>query len=82
MVKECSSERYFERLYVLPPAVWIGKGFLVEEPIDRRECQVTGMGSTNLCRFLLRQSEILRRRYHDDAGISRLRPFGAALKFR
>ena len=43
MVKECSSERYFERLYVLPPAVWIGKGFLVGEPIDHRKCQVTGM---------------------------------------
>ena len=43
MVKECSSERYFERLSVLPPAVWIGKGFLVGEPIDHRKCQVTGM---------------------------------------
>ena len=43
MVKECSSERYFERLYVLPPALWIGKGFLVGEPINHRKCQVTGM---------------------------------------
>jgi hypothetical protein len=41
MVKECSSERYFERLYVLPPAVWLGKGFLVGEPHDHRRCKIT-----------------------------------------
>lgn len=43
MIKECSSDRYFERLSAHRPAVWIGKGFLVGEPIDHRKCQVTGI---------------------------------------
>jgi hypothetical protein len=41
-IKECSEERYDEMLGVLPPTVWVGKGFLVGEPHDHRKCKITG----------------------------------------
>jgi hypothetical protein len=40
-MKECSEERYDEMLGVLPPALWLSKGFLVGEPFDHRTCKVT-----------------------------------------
>jgi hypothetical protein len=40
-MKECSEERYDEMLGVLPPALWLAKGFLVGEPFDHRTCRVT-----------------------------------------
>jgi hypothetical protein len=42
MFKECTAERYEEMLGVLPPALWLAKGFLVGEPFDHRRCKVTG----------------------------------------
>ncbi len=42
MWRECSEERYDEMLGVLPPALWIAKGFLVGEPMTHRRCTVTG----------------------------------------
>jgi hypothetical protein len=41
-IKECSEERYDEMLGILPPTVWVGKGFLVGEPHDHRKCKITG----------------------------------------
>jgi hypothetical protein len=41
-IKECSEERYDEMLGVLPPALWLGYGFLVGEPSSHRKCKVTG----------------------------------------
>jgi hypothetical protein len=41
-IKDCSEERYDEILGVLPPTVWVGKGFLVGEPHDHRKCTITG----------------------------------------
>ena len=41
MIKECSAERYDEMLGVLPPALWLGKGFLVGEPSTHRRCTIT-----------------------------------------
>lgn len=41
-IKECSEERYDTMLGILPPHLWIGKGFLVGEPHDHRECKITG----------------------------------------
>jgi hypothetical protein len=40
-MKECTAERYDEMLGVLPPALWLSKGFLVGEPFDHRRCKVT-----------------------------------------
>lgn len=40
--KECTEGRWHEMLGVLPPALWIAKGFLVGEPFDHRTCKVTG----------------------------------------
>jgi hypothetical protein len=39
--KEVSEKRYDEMLGVLPPALWLGKGFLVGEPHDHRRCRVS-----------------------------------------
>ncbi len=40
--KSVTEERFMEMLEVLPPAVWIPKGFLVGEPYDHRPCKVSG----------------------------------------
>ena len=40
-MRECSEERYDEMLGILPPALMLGKGFLVGEPFDHRTCKVT-----------------------------------------
>jgi hypothetical protein len=42
-IKECTEERYDHMLGILPPALWLGKGFLVGEPSTHRKCKVTGM---------------------------------------
>jgi hypothetical protein len=60
-IKECSEERYDEMLGILPPTVWVGKGFLVGEPHDHRACKITG-NSANVCCLLRR----LRRYYEGD----------------
>jgi hypothetical protein len=41
MIKECSEARYDEMLGILPPALRLGKGFLVGEPHDHRRCKIT-----------------------------------------
>jgi hypothetical protein len=41
MWKEVSEERYDEALGVLPPAMWVSKGFLLGEPHDHRLCRIT-----------------------------------------
>jgi hypothetical protein len=41
VIKECTEERYDEMLGILPPALMLGKGFLVGEPFDHRTCSVT-----------------------------------------
>jgi hypothetical protein len=40
-MQECSEERYDEMLEILPPALMLGKGFLVGEPFDHRICNIT-----------------------------------------
>jgi hypothetical protein len=40
-IKECTPERYNQMLEVLPPEVWLGKGFLVGEPTTHRRCKIT-----------------------------------------
>jgi hypothetical protein len=40
--KEVDETRYNEMLEILPPAVWIPKGFLVGEPWNHRICKVSG----------------------------------------
>jgi len=42
-MKECSEERYDEMLGILPPAVMLGKGFLVGGSFDHRTCSVTNV---------------------------------------
>jgi hypothetical protein len=44
--KEVSAERYDEMLGVLPPAMWLGKGFLVGEAWTHKRCTVTGRDNT------------------------------------
>lgn len=43
MWKEIDETRYDEMLGVLPPALMLGKGFLVGEPFDHRICAITGV---------------------------------------
>jgi hypothetical protein len=40
-MQECTEERFDEMLEILPPALWLAKGFLVGEPFDHRSCSVT-----------------------------------------
>lgn len=42
MWKECTRDRYGEALSMLPPVLWISKGFLFGEAFDHRLCKVTG----------------------------------------
>jgi hypothetical protein len=41
-IKECSEERSDRTSGILPPTVWVGKGFLVGESHDHRKCKITG----------------------------------------
>jgi hypothetical protein len=50
--KEVDERRYDEMLGVLPPALWIDKGFLVGEPFDHRRCKVTGRLAASFTAFI------------------------------
>ena len=50
-MQECSEERYDEMLGVLPPALWLSKGFLVGEPFDHRTCKVTNIVRASYAAF-------------------------------
>ena len=50
--KRCTEERYNEMLGVLPPALWIAKGFLVGEPTTHRLCNVTGAVTATYAAFI------------------------------
>ena len=52
MFKECTEERWDEMLGVLPPALWIAKGFLVGEPFDHRTCKITGVVRATYTAFI------------------------------
>jgi hypothetical protein len=52
MFKECTEERYDEMLGVLPPALWIAKGFLVGEPFDHRTCKISGAVRATYAAFI------------------------------
>lgn len=49
---EVSGERYDEMLGMLPPAIYLTKGFLVGEPFDHRKCEVTGDVRPSFAAFL------------------------------
>ena len=50
--KEVDEARYDEMLGVLPPALWIDKGFLVGEPFDHRRCKATGRLAASFAAFI------------------------------
>jgi hypothetical protein len=50
--KEVDKARYDEMLGVLPPALWVDKGFLVGEPFDHRRCKVTGRLTASYAAFI------------------------------
>jgi hypothetical protein len=50
--KEIDEARYDEMLGVLPPALWIDKGFLVGEPFDHRRCKATGRFTASFAAFI------------------------------
>ena len=50
--KEVGEARYDEMLGVLPPALWIAKGFLVGEPFDHRRCKATGRLAASYSAFI------------------------------
>ena len=50
--KEVDEARYDEMLGVLPPALWIDKGFLVGEPYDHRRCKATGRLAASFTAFI------------------------------
>jgi hypothetical protein len=43
-IKECTEKRCDFMLGIVPPHLWIGKGFLVGEPIDLR---IPGIAATD-----------------------------------
>lgn len=50
--KEITEERYDEMLGILPPALWIPRGFLVGEPTRHRICDVTGAVTASYAAFI------------------------------
>ncbi len=50
---EVSEARYDEMLGMLPPAVTTYYGFLVGEPFDHRECEVTRIVRASYAAFVL-----------------------------
>jgi hypothetical protein len=50
-MQECSEEDYTEMLEVLPPALWLSKGFLVGEPFEHRTCKVTNVVRASYAAF-------------------------------
>lgn len=50
-MQECSEDRYDEMLEILPPALWLAKGFLVGEPFDHRTCSVTKVVQASYAAF-------------------------------
>ena len=52
MWKEVDEARYDEMLGVLPPALWIDKGFLVGEPANHRRCTVTSVVRATYAAFI------------------------------
>ena len=50
--KEVDEARYNEMLGVLPPALWLDKGFLVGEPYDHRRCKETGGFAASFAAFI------------------------------
>lgn len=50
--KEVDEARYYEMLGVLPPALWIDKGFLAGEPFDHRRCKATGRFTASFAAFI------------------------------
>jgi hypothetical protein len=50
--KEVDEARYDEMLGVLPPALWLSKGFLVGEPFDHRTCKETGRFAPTYAAFV------------------------------
>jgi len=50
-MQECTAERYDEMLGVLPPAIWLSKGFLVGEPFEHRTCKVTNIVRASYAAF-------------------------------
>jgi hypothetical protein len=50
--KEVDEARYDEMLGVLPPALWIDKGFLVGEPFTHRRCKATGRLTASFAAFI------------------------------
>jgi hypothetical protein len=51
MIKECTEKRYDYMLGIVPPHLWIGKGFLVGEAVDHRKCKITGKISPTYVAF-------------------------------
>jgi hypothetical protein len=54
---EVTEERYMEMLEILPPAVWVAKGFLVGEPVNHRKCWVCGACAATFSPFLRYQGK-------------------------
>jgi hypothetical protein len=50
-IKECSEERYDQVLGIVPPHLWVGKGFLVGERVDFRKCKITGKTAATYAAF-------------------------------
>ena len=56
-MQECSEERYDEMLEILPPALWLAKGFLVGEPFDHRTCSITKVVRASYAAFFQHRSK-------------------------
>jgi hypothetical protein len=71
-MKECTADRYDEMLGVLPPALWLSKGFLVGEPFDHRTCKVTHVVRASYAAFLQRNGKFYE---GDDMTVPEFRTF-------
>jgi hypothetical protein len=57
-MQECSEARYDEMLGILPPALMLGKGFLVGEPFDHRTCSITKVVRASYAAFFQKGGKV------------------------
>jgi hypothetical protein len=81
MIKECT-ERYDFMLGVVPPRLWLAKGFVVGEPVDHRKCKINREHRTHLRSFLPCLRQNLRRRPDDRRRIRSVQGGGLAMSNR
>ncbi len=68
-MQECFEERNDEMLGILPPALMLGKGFLVGEPFDHRTCKVRNVVRASYAAFFQHKGKFYEARNMPRAGV-------------